>query len=49
MGALRELSVPDWLCELRERKVVHDRDVNELLGVVNDRQDGGEIVRPAAG
>lgn len=35
---------PEWLCELRQRKIVHDRDVNEFLGVVDDRQDGGKIV-----
>lgn len=40
---------PEWLCELRQRKVVHDRDVNEFLGVVDHRQDGGQVVCAAAG
>lgn len=37
-------SSPEWLCELRQRKIVHDRDVNEFLGVGDDREDSGEIV-----
>lgn len=35
---------PEWLCELRQRKIVHDGNVNEFVGVVDDGQDGGEIV-----
>lgn len=41
--------IPEWLCELRQRKVVHDRDVYEFPGVVDHRQDGGEIVCATTG
>lgn len=40
---------PEWLCVFRQREIVHDRDVNEFLGIVDDRQDGGEITCTSAG
>lgn len=43
------MSLPQWLCELRQRKVVHDGDVDKLLGVVDDGQDGGKVVGATAG
>ncbi len=47
--SLWDESSPEWLCELRQREIVHDRNVDEFVGVVDDRQDGGEIVWAAAG
>lgn len=46
---LCEWSVPEWLRELRQWKEVHDRDVNESLSIVDDRQNSGQIVRAATG
>lgn len=42
-------SSPEWLRVLRQRQVVHDGDVNKSVGVVDDGQDGGEVVGAAAG
>ena len=44
MGLCESGSSPEWLGVLRQRKIVHDGDVNEFLGVVDDGQDGGEVV-----
>lgn len=43
------VSLPEGLCELGQRQVVHDRDVDEPLGITENRQDGRQVVWAAAG
>lgn len=38
------MNLPEGLGELRHREVVHDRNVNELLGIVDNRQDSRQVV-----
>lgn len=40
---------PDWLRELWGGQEVHDGDEDKLAGVVDDGQDGGEVVCAPAG